>query len=105
LRLVQEGIAVGILLVVLAHNLQGKKTNKVHQYDYYNRCTQHVLTLFQIEISFHSFFPPIDSAHITQMSVDTVLANILSSKVPMWKKENVSISQMTVQNKPHVNST
>ncbi len=50
LNLLQEGITVGILLIVVAHNLKRKQTNDVNDHNSYGHSTNNKSTLFKIVI-------------------------------------------------------
>ena len=50
LYLLQEGIGIGILLIILTHNLKRKETNGVYDYNCYSHTTNHILTLIKIVI-------------------------------------------------------
>ena len=99
LCLVQKSVAIGILFIILTHNLQGKKTYQVNQHNNDHRCTDYIFPLPQIIISFHYFFLLIASAHNIQMMVIEASVNIFNNKTGRLKNEKVSMTSKMVQNK------
>lgn len=51
----EKGVAVGILLIVLAHDLQGEQAYKKNQYNDSDGACNDVFPLFKVVISFHYF--------------------------------------------------
>ena len=61
LYLLEEGVTVGVLLIVVAHNLKRKETNHVYDHNRYGHTTQYVSTLLKIVIQHTLLYITINS--------------------------------------------
>lgn len=86
----EKGVAVGILLIVLAHDLQGEQAYKINQYNDSDGACNDVFPLFKVVISFHYFFLLTESTHKIKMSVMTASLAIFSNNICGRAKENIS---------------
>ena len=64
LNLLEEGVAVGILLVVLAHYLQGEEPYQINRDDDQCRSADYVFSFFESVVFLHLIFPLLVSPYI-----------------------------------------
>ena len=75
LHLHQESVGVGVLLIVVAHQLQCEEAYDVHRDDGNSHSTQHIAALFEIKVA-HLLFLTFSITNI-KTTVSTVLPNML----------------------------